>query len=99
MHSLVIMLCEMKCLDLGILGRLVTLDTDKKSIDTALGCLSPNEVRKTKRKFRKVARKMTSKKLWDKMSRSDKRTHVMREIYLQSWNEAADLCHIPDLDI
>jgi len=70
-------LCEIFCLEAGILGRSIALNWEENAIDEAFQMMDPAESRKLKRKFRKVARKMIPREKWNLMSRRQRRTVVM----------------------
>lgn len=74
---------ELECLELGILGPSITEHHDDNSIDAALALLSPEEARRMKRKFRKVARRMVTRDKWKEMTRKQKRNKVRREMYMK----------------
>ena len=88
MNDVVNFLCEIFCLEAGILGRSIALNWEENAIDEAFQTMDPAEVRKLKRKFRKVARKMIPKERWNLMSRRQKRTVVMREMFMRAWQES-----------
>ena len=91
MGDLTRMLCELRCLDMGILGRERVSDWENNSIDTAFREMDPIEARKMKRRFRKVARRIIPRDSWKKMTRRQKRVRVMREIFMRAWEDTIKL--------
>jgi len=81
----------MRCLDLGILGRDISLNWEQKAVDAAFSGMDPDEARKMKRKFRKIARKMIKKERWVRLSRRQKRHEVIRQIFIKAWQDAIRL--------
>jgi len=100
MWNLTRFLCELKCLDLGILGREISMSWEQFAIDTAFNGMSPDEARKMKRRFRKIARKMIKRERWVKYTRCQKRIEVMRQLHIDAWEQAIKLQYNkPDNDV
>jgi hypothetical protein len=86
--SLTEILCELRCLDLGILGREVSLNRDERVIDEIFSKMDPDEARKMKRKFRKVSRQIIKRERWKKLKSRGRRQEVMRDIFVTAWEDA-----------
>ncbi len=100
MVNLTHLLCELKCLDLGILGRKISMSWEQCSIDTAFNGMSPDEARKMKRRFRKIARKMIKRERWVKYTPSQKRKEVMSQLHIDAWEQSIKLQYNkPDNDV
>jgi hypothetical protein len=89
--SLTDMLCEFRCLDLGILGREASLNHNEKVIDEIFSKMDPDVARKMKRKFRKISRQMIRRESWKKMNKKSRRQAVMRELFIRSWEDALEI--------
>ena len=98
--SLTDILCELRCLDLGILGRETSLNRDEKVIDEIFSKMDPDEARKMKRRFRKVSRQMIKRDRWKKLKSRGRRQEVMREIFMAAWEDALRIRDsLPDNDV
>lgn len=91
-RSIVIMQVKMIYIELGLVvptgheSRFAGLSHNNQ-IDEALGTLTPEERRKTTRKFRKQARNALGKKKFDKISCARKRSAVYSAIWRKAWSD------------
>jgi hypothetical protein len=72
---------DLEHLDAGIICPTTTGGPDRGSIDKALSYLTPEEARKMKRKFRKLARRKTIPEQWKQMTRRQKRNRVLSALW------------------
>lgn len=90
---------ELDCLDLGILGPSVAEHHEDNSIDAAFSLMNPEDARRMKRKFRKVARSLVTRDHWKTMNRRQKRNRVRREMYMRCVLRLHNLGYVePDND-
>lgn len=77
---------ELEHLECGIICPASTRSTDQGSIDKSLSTLTPEEARKVKRKFRKLARKKIPPDRWQTMTRRQKRNRVLSYLWGKALN-------------
>ena len=84
---------DMIALDLGIIHPTIAgafRDEKPRSIDEALASMTKDESRACRRKFRKILRRIFSKKRIDRLSNRSKRGHVMMEVRQRAWSQVVE---------
>ena len=81
MSSMLYFLVDLEHLEEGIVGLRSSDQAERGFIDKALSHLSPEDARKAKRKFRKLARKKIKPEQWKEMTRRQKRSHVLSRLW------------------